>query len=58
MNQQLGSEEAAAILNEGHIGNLGCITERGSYVVPVNYIFHDGDIYRDPDCTVDCLVCG
>jgi uncharacterized protein len=45
MHQQLGPEEAASILSEGHIGNLGCITERGPYVVPVSYIFHDGDVY-------------
>jgi nitroimidazol reductase NimA-like FMN-containing flavoprotein (pyridoxamine 5'-phosphate oxidase superfamily) len=42
---QLSAEEAESLLSESHIGHMGCITERGPYVVPVHYIFHDGNLY-------------
>ena len=45
MLKRLSEEEAKTLLSEGTIGHLGCVTEQGPYVVPVNYIFHDGDIY-------------
>lgn len=37
--------EALSVLREGSLGHLGCVTPDGPYVVPLNYIFHDGDIY-------------
>ncbi len=37
--------EAQDILSQGHVGHLGCVTERGPYVVPVSYVYHDGNIY-------------
>ncbi len=43
--KRLSEEEAKTLLSEGTVGHLGCITERGPYVVPLHYIFHAGDIY-------------
>lgn len=45
MIQRLGEEEALTLLSEGTVGHLSCVTERGPYVVPVHYIFHEGNIY-------------
>jgi nitroimidazol reductase NimA-like FMN-containing flavoprotein (pyridoxamine 5'-phosphate oxidase superfamily) len=45
MLKRLNEEEAKSLLSEGSIGHLGCVTKQGPYVVPVNYIFHDGNIY-------------
>jgi uncharacterized protein len=45
MVKRLSQEEAKTLLSEGTVGHLGCVTERGPYVVPLPYIFHDGDIY-------------
>lgn len=45
MVKRLSEDEAVALLSEGTVGHLGCVTERGPYVVPVHYIFHNGDIY-------------
>ncbi len=45
MVKQLSLREAQDILSEGHTGHLGCVTERGPYVVPVSYVYHDGNIY-------------
>ena len=45
MMKQLSLREAQDVLSEGHMGHLGCITEDGPYVVPVSYVYHDGDIY-------------
>lgn len=45
MIKRLSEEEAISLLREGTVGHLGCVTERGPYVVPVNYIFHEGNIY-------------
>jgi nitroimidazol reductase NimA-like FMN-containing flavoprotein (pyridoxamine 5'-phosphate oxidase superfamily) len=45
MFQHFGSEEAVSILSEGRIDYLGCTIEPGLYIVPMNYIFHDGDDY-------------
>lgn len=45
MFRRLAKEEAQSLLDEGRTGRLGCITERGPYVVPISYLFHDGDIY-------------
>lgn len=45
MIKRLREEEAITLLSEGTLGHLGCVTERGPYVVPANYIFHEGNIY-------------
>ena len=45
MIRPLRKNEARALLGEARIGRLGCVDDDGPYVVPVNYIFHDGDIY-------------
>jgi nitroimidazol reductase NimA-like FMN-containing flavoprotein (pyridoxamine 5'-phosphate oxidase superfamily) len=45
MIRRLSEAQALALLSEGSVGHLGCVTERGPYVVPVNYIFHEGNIY-------------
>ena len=45
MFTHLSKKESESLLQEGHIGHLGCISERGPYVVPVHYIFHDGNLY-------------
>jgi nitroimidazol reductase NimA-like FMN-containing flavoprotein (pyridoxamine 5'-phosphate oxidase superfamily) len=45
MFQHFGSEEAVSILSEGRIDHLSCMIEQGLYIVPINYIFHDGDAY-------------
>ena len=45
MLKRFTEEEALAFLSAGSLGHLGCITQEGPYVVPTNYIFHDGNIY-------------
>ena len=45
MVKQLNLREAQNILSEGRMGHLGCVTEHGPYVVPVSYVYHDGNIY-------------
>src|SRR5437762_11892090 len=45
MLKQFTEEEALSLLSEGRLGHLGCVTQEGPYVVPINYIFHDGNIY-------------
>ncbi len=45
MIKRLSEAEAITVLSEGTLGHLGCVTERGPYVVPVHYIFHEGNIY-------------
>ncbi len=42
---RLSLSEAKALLSAGRTGHLGCITERGPYVVPVNYILDGDHIY-------------
>ncbi len=42
---KLGNTDALAILHEGTLGRLGCITAGWPYVVPVNYYFDGENIY-------------
>ena len=37
--------DSMAILREGTLGRLGCIADGEPYVVPVNYVFDERDIY-------------
>ena len=41
----LSKEEAHALLTESRLGRLGCISEGGPYVVPINYVFDGENIY-------------
>ncbi|MCI0490871.1 MAG: pyridoxamine 5'-phosphate oxidase family protein [Blastocatellia bacterium] len=45
MIKPLSSEEARALVREGRMGRLGCISEGEPYVVPVSYIFEGESIY-------------
>jgi uncharacterized protein len=45
MLKRLSPTEAKELLMNGKAGHLGCVTEKGPYVVPVNYLFHEGHIY-------------
>lgn len=45
MIRPLTQDETRLLLMEGSIGRLGCIDNGAPYVVPVNYVFHDGNIY-------------
>ncbi|HKQ77578.1 MAG TPA: pyridoxamine 5'-phosphate oxidase family protein [Blastocatellia bacterium] len=42
---RLKDADSLAILREGSLGRLGCISEGWPYVVPVNYYFDGKDIY-------------
>ena len=45
MFKHLSEKEAQEFLSEERLGQLGCIKDGFPYVVPVNYIFHDGNLY-------------
>ena len=45
MIRPLSSDETREMFGHARTGRLGCVVEGGPYVVPVNYVFHDGDIY-------------
>ncbi len=46
MIKTLSETEAQKLLKEQKFGHLGCILETGEpYVVPVNYLFYDEEIY-------------
>ncbi|MEW6131210.1 MAG: pyridoxamine 5'-phosphate oxidase family protein [Acidobacteriota bacterium] len=45
MLRRLSDEETREVLSHGHLGHLGCVSENAPYVVPVSYVYHDGDIY-------------
>lgn len=45
MMKRLSKQECLSLLEQCQVGHLGCISERGPYIVPVHYIFHDGDLY-------------
>jgi nitroimidazol reductase NimA-like FMN-containing flavoprotein (pyridoxamine 5'-phosphate oxidase superfamily) len=46
MIRQMNAVKAEEMLKKGALGHLGCVLENGEpYVVPVNYIFSDGQIY-------------
>ena len=45
MISSLSQDETRALFSEATVGRLGCVVDGGPYVVPVNYIFHDDNIY-------------
>ena len=45
MNRMLTEAEAREVIKAGKIGRLGCIDNDEPYVVPINYLVHDGAIY-------------
>jgi len=46
MIKNLDEKAARKVLKEQRIGHLGCVLESGApYVVPVNYLFKEGNIY-------------
>ena len=46
MIKNLDEKETRKILKEQKFGHLGCVLDSGEpYVVPVNYLFKDGEIY-------------
>ena len=45
MIRPLNQDETRALLSEARIGRLGCVVEGGPYVVPVNYVFLDDNVY-------------
>ncbi len=46
MINELDEKTARKLLSEQKFGHLGCVTETGEpYVVPVNYLYYDGEIY-------------
>lgn len=57
MTKQLSDHEARALLTAAGVGRLGCIYENEPYVVPINYVFHDGVIYSHslPGRKIDAL---
>jgi nitroimidazol reductase NimA-like FMN-containing flavoprotein (pyridoxamine 5'-phosphate oxidase superfamily) len=38
-------QESASLLQRMAVGRLAIVTEEGPYVVAVNYLYHEGDIY-------------
>ena len=45
-DKQMRQEECESLLTSAEVGRLGVITEEGMpYVVPVNYVFANGDIF-------------
>lgn len=49
--------EAIELLSTGKIGRLGCVDNGEPYVVPINYVFKDGNIYSHslPGRKIDAL---
>jgi nitroimidazol reductase NimA-like FMN-containing flavoprotein (pyridoxamine 5'-phosphate oxidase superfamily) len=45
MTKYLTQAEAIELIKAGKIGRLGCVDEEGPYVVPINYLLDDGEIY-------------
>jgi len=45
MSRTLTQTEARDLIAANKLGHLGCIAESRPYVVPINYIFEDGQIY-------------
>ncbi len=45
MIRPLSKDETRKMFGQARTGRLGCVVEDGPYIVPVNYVFHDGDIY-------------
>jgi nitroimidazol reductase NimA-like FMN-containing flavoprotein (pyridoxamine 5'-phosphate oxidase superfamily) len=45
MTRVLSEREAWDIINAGKLGRLGCVNDDEPYVVPINYVAIDGQIY-------------
>ena len=45
MTKFLTEAEAIELVKAGKIGRLGCVDQEGPYVVPINYLLDDGEIY-------------
>ena len=45
MTRFLTELEAIELIKAGKIGRLGCVDQEGPYVVPINYMLDDGEIY-------------
>lgn len=45
MITQLHPEESHALLRNGKLGHLGCVSDGEPYVIPVHYLFEDDSIY-------------
>jgi nitroimidazol reductase NimA-like FMN-containing flavoprotein (pyridoxamine 5'-phosphate oxidase superfamily) len=57
MLNRLSEEEARKLLARERVGRLGCITDDGPYIVPINYYFADDCVYSHslPGLKVDAL---
>ncbi len=45
MTRSLSEREAWDVINAGKLGHLGCVDDGEPYVVPINYISIEGQIY-------------
>jgi len=45
MFSRLNEQQATELLAGQRVGRLGCITNTGPYIVPINYYFADGCVY-------------
>jgi uncharacterized protein len=45
MTKNLSESEAWAVIDHGKTGRLGCIDHEEPYVVPINYIVDQGQVY-------------
>ncbi|HSE23129.1 MAG TPA: pyridoxamine 5'-phosphate oxidase family protein [Pyrinomonadaceae bacterium] len=45
MTKILNEAEAIELIKAGKVGRLGCVDQEGPYVVPINYLLDDGEIY-------------
>ena len=45
MTKILTEAEAIELVKAGKLGRLGCVDQEGPYVVPINYLLDDGEIY-------------
>ena len=57
MTEILNELDALAVIREGKLGRLGCIDGGEPYVVPINYVLHEGSIYSHslPGKKIDAL---
>jgi len=57
MLNRFSEEEARKLLARERVGRLGCITDDGPYIVPINYYFADDCVYSHslPGLKVDAL---
>jgi uncharacterized protein len=45
MIEPLGNKDARRLLQANHYGRLGCCINDEPYVVPINYLYHNENIY-------------